>query len=92
MTKYIVVCDTERHAGNLFNSLVAHMRRNNLIFRALRTDKRIQSIEETGYQIRFMGEQRYYDVGQYGFHGKVIWDTMVEKYLDGSAPRHILIK
>lgn len=92
MTDYIVVCRDERHAGNLFHSLVAHMRRNNMIFRALRTDKRIQSVEPHGYRVRFMGVKRYYDVGQCGFHGEVVWDTTVEQYLDGSAPRHILIK
>ena len=92
MNEYIVVCRDERHASNLFHSLVAHMRRNNMIFRALRTDKRIQSVEPHGYRIRFMSAKRYYDVGLWSFHGEVVWDIIVEQYLDGSAPRHILIK
>lgn len=92
MTNYLVVCRDERHAGNLFHSLVAHMRRNNMKIKASLATRSIQDSIGGLYRIRFMGEKRYYDVGQHGFHGEVVWDTTVEQYLDGSAPRHILIK
>ena len=82
MSDYIVVCHTEKHAAQLFDSLVAYMRRKNLIFRASRTDLRIQSIEPHGYRVRFMGCNRYWDLGQRGFHGSVVYDRIVEKFLD----------